>query len=42
VRQPIITIGSGNCSGDGPGLLAIAVEARDDGPAMSSFGTKRT
>src|SRR6516165_11549573 len=38
--QPIITIGSGNCSGAGPGLLAIAAEARDNGPAMSSFRTK--
>src|SRR5215510_9110970 len=36
--QPIITIGSGNCSRAGPGLVAIATEARDDGPVMSRFG----
>src|SRR5262245_25531099 len=36
--QPIITIGFGNCFGAGPGLLAIAAEARDNGPAISSFG----
>src|SRR5215471_5942506 len=34
--QPIITIGAGNCSGAGPGLLAIAAEARDNGPAIDS------
>src|SRR5262249_52453287 len=40
--QPIIAIGSGNCSGAGPGLRTIAAEARDNGPARSSFGTKLT
>src|SRR5215471_7841401 len=29
--QPIITIGSGNCSGARPGLLAVAAVARDNG-----------
>src|SRR5262245_47340265 len=32
--QPIITIGSGNCSGAAPGLVAIATEARDDGARL--------
>src|SRR5215470_9589269 len=39
--QPIITIGSGNCSGARPGLLAVAAAARDNGPALSSVAPSR-
>src|SRR5262249_16761975 len=34
--QPIITIGSGNCSGARPGLLAVAAAARDAGAKSRS------